>query len=330
MNDIFIDSNKNDQLSLLRGVDLQELLNETEHYLLKYRKNLGIPENITFGIEIEYEGITKILTDIFIKTKLRSWTSKTDGSLSIGGEITSPVMTDDIEYWKQLKKLCNNLTRRGADTTKKAGGHIHLGASILYDDIEAWQTFLKLYIAYENILFRFMYGDKINGRKGIIEYAKPTANILYRCLPEIKVCKSMSDLFDALPTFDRYKSLNFRNVNFNFPSPYKNTIEFRGPNATTNPIIWQNNINAFAKMINSSKTKKIDTEFLDYKLAHEYISYDDNKYLYECVNLKNVLEFIDLVFDNNLDKIYFLRQYLKNFQEVYNSNKTLKSKIFTR
>ena len=32
------------------------------------------------------------------------------------------------------------------------------------------------------------------------------------------------------------------------------------------------------------------------------------------IYVDDALEFVDLIFDNNMDKIYFLRQYLKSFE----------------
>lgn len=48
------------------------------------------------------------------------------------------------------------------------------------------------------------------------------------------------------------------------------------------------------------------------------------------VCLKNISEFLDLVFDNNLDKIYFLRQYLKDFQENYGIKTAVRAKKFVK
>lgn len=48
---------------------------------------------------------------------------------------------------------------------------------------------------------------------------------------------------------------------------------------------------------------------------------------YNLVYLNQALEFVDLIFENNLDKIYFLKQYLKSFEI---DNKPLKkAKPFT-
>lgn len=332
MSNTFINPEKNDNFAFLRGIDLQDLLVETENYLLEYRDKLNLPNDVTFGVELEYEGILRSVTNKFVEKNLRDWHSKGDGSLSSGGEITSPVMIDEIRYWQELKKICEHLSRRKADTLHNAGGHIHIGTCVLGEDIEAWRNFLKLYTAYENIIFRFIYGDKISGRKKLFKYAPPIADSIYRAMPSIDRADSLSDIRLALPTSDRYAALNFCNVDFYNPeSRYeKNTLEFRSPNATTNAVVWQNNINAFAKMLVASRDKVMDEEFLDYKLKHEYLPYSGNEYMYNDVSLKNVLEFVDLVFDNNLDKIYFLRQYLKDFQENYGIKTAVRAKKFVK
>ena len=57
------------------------------------------------------------------------------------------------------------------------------------------------------------------------------------------------------------QALNFCNVDFYKPTcnNKKNTIEFREPNASSNHVIWQNNINTCTKMLNSSRN--LDTDF---------------------------------------------------------------------
>ena len=327
MGSSFITSEKNDDFILLRGRDLQDLLVEVENYFLEYREKINLPSNVTFGVEIEYEGVSRVKTNKFIDKNLKDWISKDDGSLRSGGEVTSPIMKDQVKYWQELKKVCEYLSKKGADTSHNAGGHIHIGANVLGYDVEAWRVFLKLYTVYENVIFRFVYGDKISGRSGLLKYAPPTADFIYRSMPVINKAKSEHDIKNILLllTKKRHVALNFDNVGFR-----KNTFEFRSPNASTNAIIWQNNINAVSKMLVSSKDKVLDEEFLDYKLEHEYFPYSENGYLYDVVNLKNVLEFVDLVFDNNLDKIYFLRQYLKNFQDNYGLSLVIKSKKFVK
>jgi len=331
MKNSFIDPNVNDNFSYLRGLDLQELLLAVEKSYIKYRLKLGLPYNLTFGVELEYEGIFKFISDGYIKRKLYTWDSKRDGSLFFGGEITSPVMCDKEMYWKELKMVCTNLRKRGAVMNKNAGGHIHIGSNILGKDIEAWRSFIKVYILYEPILFRFLYGDKLNGRKGIKKYATPNSSNLYRKLDRLNRASYYQDFLSVAQSLDRYAALNLSNVSFFDPTQtdYKNTIEFRAPNASDDHIICQNNINALAKFLVSSSDNVFDEEFLNYKLS----KYEENRYnelAYNEIMLQEALEFVDLIFDNNLDKVYFLRQYLKSFQDNYGFSYTVKAKKFTR
>ena len=83
-----------------------------------------------------------------------------------------------------------------------------------------------------------------------------------------------------------------------------NTIEFRGANSSDKAIIWQNNVNAVTKLMLAASKDLIDEEKLDYRLVEEPASSN---------NFFNSLELIDTIFDNNLDKIYFLKQYTKTF-----------------
>ena len=51
---------------------------------------------------------------------------------------------------------------------------------------------------------------------------------------------------------------------------------------------------------------------------------------YSLVYMEQVLEFVDLIFDNNLDKIYFLRQYLKSFKTNESENAYPKARTLTK
>lgn len=331
----FISTNQNDIFSSLRGIDLQDLLVQTENFFLEYRDTLNLPEDVTFGIEIEYENVLRIIVTHFVNKNLSEWISKEDGSLTSGGEITSPIMTDKPIYWQELKMICDYLTKKNADTCHNAGGHIHTGCSNLGNDVDAWRIFLKLYICYEHVLFRFMYGENISGRRTLLEFAPPVADKLYRYLDEIDTANDMHAINEALRfiTYSKYYALNFDNAYFydDFVKCDNNTLEYRGYNGCKNAVIWQNNINASTKMQVASRNKMMNEEFLDYKLEYEFNFYSrNNAYLYNEINLKDALEFCDLVFDNNLDKIYFLRQYLKSFQDNYGLKEAVKAKKFVR
>lgn len=328
MNNInnFINLNDNTLFSELKKNDLQELLLQIQKSYLTYRDKINIPDFLTFGIEIEYEGIISKFVNNFINKKHPNWDSRKDMSLFIGGEIVSSPLTDNINTWKELKEICTYLKKRNAITSKNAGGHIHIGAQIFENDITKWQYFIKTYVVYESIIFRFCYGDKINGRKKILKYASPCGYTLYRRLYILNEAKKITELVNFFPS-DKYLALNFSNVHFMKSWHFsKNTIEFRTPNATDEEVIWQNNINMFAKLILSSIMKEIDIDFINYKIDNIDPESFNQKYLYNEIQLQNALEFADLIFDNNLDKIYFLKQYLKDFQNNYGSNTVIKAK----
>lgn len=64
--------------------------------------------------------------------------------------------------------------------------------------------------------------------------------------------------------------------------------------------------------------KSLDEYFLDYKLKKE-----PDKF----VLLPKVLELTDIIFDNDLDKMYFLKQYKKDFSFIEEKKK--KNKVMS-
>ena len=175
-------SNVNDKLSKLRGLDLQELLVSIEKFDLQYRDTLSLPNDVTFGTEIEYEVMDWHIVDKFIDDNYSDWESKDDGSLNSGGEISSPILRDNLKSWNQLKEICDFLKREKAKADDMAGGHIHIGANVVGSNVEKWKKFIKFYIVYESIIFRFAYGDKVKARKKLKKYAPPIADRLYKQL----------------------------------------------------------------------------------------------------------------------------------------------------
>lgn len=333
----FIDPFGNERFSNLRGMDLLDLITNIENIYLVYRKNLGLPENMLFGVEIEYESSSSNKIQTFIKKELADWTWKTDGSLNDdGGEITSPKISDSKKYWLQLQKICQYLKKRKVNTSRNAGGHFHIGANYLGEDIEAWINFLKLYASYEHVLFRFFYGDKLTPRKDILDYAEPTSDLIIEYLDKPLEGENFSEILaEILPAGDKYQAINFINVETEnvLETKSKNTIEFRIPNASVEEVIWQNNINTGAKMMISAQKGMLDEDFLDYKLKNRTIFPLESDAIipaYNEIDLKSALEFVDLAFTKNIDKIYFLRQYLKSFQNNFGIEKVILAKRFIR
>ena len=336
-----ITKDRNDILSKLRGNNLLDYLDFLSDYYLEYRDNINLPNDLSFGIEIEFENVNReLVAEYIMNSSLSSshdkfdygWVIKHDGSLSSGGEVNSPASFDNIKFWEDLKKICLFLKNRNAVMNEEASCHMHYGASYLGNDIDAWRVFLKTYAAYEAVLYRFFYGDMLCARYRLLTFSFPIGSTIYNKLDVLNRITNPKGLLDVVNRSAKYQAINFANVDFdNIDSEhYKNTLEFRIPNATSNHIILQNNINALGKLMLSSKLKLIDEEFIDYKLKNDFVDYESNRHRYSEVLLKDALEFCDVNFDNNLDKAYFLKQYLKDFDNSCDSYHQVTPKVFTR
>lgn len=327
----FIDPKRNDKLSKLNKLELNELLSELDSFYLTYRKNLGLPETVSFGIELEYQNMSNELTKQYLENNVSTWNFVEEKTLDKGGEINSPIMFDEIKYWKELRQVCNYLKQNNADVDMGASTHVHVGVQVLGSCVDNWRKFIKTYIVYESILSRFFYGDKINPRITLMDYAYPIADILYTEIENLNKIENIEELQYIVPR-RQFQAVDFRKIRFYDADSIRNlnTLEFRSPNGTKEEIICQNNINTITKLLLSPSKNMIDEEYLDYRLNNERISSTTNYSLYSDINLDLALELVDMIFDNNLDKIYFLRQYIKDNRISSDCNDTIHSKKFIK
>lgn len=333
----YINPNQNDSFSNMNAIDLQELLYNMENYYLKLRKNIGISESITFGLELEFErSMTACIKSNLRKKGLRNdWILKNDGSLNHGNEINSPILTDTASTWKNLEKVCS-IVKKYATIGENSGGHIHIGSQILGPKAESWFNFMKLWAVYENVIYRFAYGQKLTARLSIMEYAPPISQFLLQDLDKIQSESKQNDIeyiVSMLKWFHRHNALNFENVKNCEYRENKNTIEFRCPNGTLEPVVWQNNVNLIVNLLLYCRNLKFDDDLIEKrrKLNQDIYDLGDIRQmlvLYEEVYLDQALELCDLLFANNYDKVYFLRQYLKSFE--INEKPLVKAKKFIR
>lgn len=317
---------RNTGFSKLRGLDLQEVLLEVEKTIITYRDILYLDSKLFFGLEIEWEGRNKSIIIDYLSKNRGSWVFDEDGSLDTGGEIKSPRLNDKRESWKALKDVCENLKKIAAVADEKTGGHIHFGANIFGDDLEAFLIFLKTYAIYENIFFRFYYGEFLCHRSSSYTRGSKQAWRIRKYIDDIKSIDDLNNHYNFLRS-DRSVAINFQNLKFGHRSIDKNTIELRIPNGSVEEIIWQNNINAFGKFILKTISDKIDRDYIN-RTFLEITEDSINSLLYNEICLSKALEFVDLVFDNDLDKFYFLRQYFKNYEDNYGLEKNKLAKRF--
>lgn len=278
---------------------------------------MGLPRNMTFGVEIEYEDVDKAIIDNIIKREFRDWKSVSDCSLKSGGEIVTPRIRDEKRHWESLYKVCEYLKSNNANTSVNTGVHVHIGAHILGDNINYLRNFAKLYTLYEYILVRFGYGEKLSSKNSLLNYAKPSAYRLFQNFDLVGKKASLADLkkFFELLKNNKEVALNMRRLEM---LPYivdGNTLEFRSFNSTTSPQIIQNEINAVAKLVLAA-TKPISDFY--FRQRENELSYTDSEdeYLATCneIYFYDALFFSDILFDNLFDKLCFLKQYCKDYE----------------
>ena len=316
--EIFDFINKQDNLlfSKLSKKDLEEIIYYLNLYLLEYRKTLNLESKDTFGIEIETEDIIDY-NDIFSAFAIyedEGWTKKEDSSLDDGLEFTSPALSDDKDSWLAIKRVCNIL-KNYSSINDKCAAHVHVGAQILPNNWEIFSRFLLLWATYEDVIYRFCDGEYSITRSGINDYALQCNfdfNEYYNLL-SVRKESIFLQVFNELRKMDN-NAVSFEKCSLLGVYKFNNTIEFRNPNGTLNPVIWQNNINLFIKMLYYVTSDRFNYDII---LNRRRINTKNYLYFsnYNMIHLDNALEFCDLIFNNNLDKVYFLKQYLKNNNE---------------
>ena len=331
----FINPKDNTKLSKLSGLDLQELIILIDEYKIELRNTLNLNKNITFGLELEAEhaNINKIDKKINLYFPNKRWKTNSDGSLIKGVEINSPILTDTKITWLNLDKICSILSSL-ATIDKNSGGHIHVGSQIIGNNKEAWLNFIKTWSIYENIIFRFVYGEYFTYRPSLVRYASPVYKDFKGKYEKLKNTNfNLSEFIHDL-SFERYQAINFDNVSLDQTEKIKvmNTIEFRCPNGTLNPAIWQNNVNFFTKFLLYCTSSNFNNELIEqrYQINNNNFYKFDWRQWYNEINLEQSLELCDMMFSNNLDKINFLKQYLKEIKATNKDKKYPKSLVLTK
>lgn len=311
--------NNNCAISKLSKNSKNALINYINEYYLELRNSIDMSNKETFGFEMEaevfkyskvYELMKKYVFD------LSSWVIKPDNSLYKGYEVVTPILNKSNTSWKDISSICD-IIKNNSKVGTHAGSHIHIGAHALNNDKEAITRLILLLCAYENILYRFAYGEFLNERPGITTYASPCSESWYEMLSVFKNYSYLSSFerIKWLSCNDKNKAINLTNVNSLAEIKEKNTIEFRLFNYTLNPIIWQNNYNLVNHFIKYCNSDSFDYDTILSRIEISRRNFNNLEY-YRMIDSDGAIEFADLIFDKNIDKIYFLRQYLKNMEET--------------
>ncbi len=282
-------------------------------------KEIGLPKDMTFGIEIEAAGEYAFLYTQFPHiNKVWDATNESrdmhypDANLMYIVEASSPILRDQEENVKDIYRICTLLKNGGLEIEENCGGHIHIGADYLTSK-ESYERLIELWCNCEKIFFEICDEPNSIKRYTYDDYATPISNILKEGKIESKYSLGKEDFIRELQEIqgDRYKSINFANV-----GKKASTIEFRIPNGTLNPNVWIENVRLFGRLMQISE----ELGKLDKKDPNEYTSEDRRKmWISTMLTNENVPEndkakfLINLLFDEEeYKKIYFKR---------YNTNK---------
>ena len=325
-------------LSSLSKHSKEQFVKDLKDFYIPYRNNLDLPSDATFGFEIEFNmnGFDEDYKSNFIDENNAAqyffeglgydYPYDVESEENNHIELISPVLVDKEETWQELDNvLCFIKNNDGntnrfleGDISPSCGAHVHVGRNIFNDNPSGWFNFFKLWSIFEDYIFRFTNGEFYNLRIRSIWRADEIKDICHWLLDDFN--KHISCLIDNKKNCINFCSSNNYNINLlqKVDNPNENdkskTIEFRGPNGTLNKVIWQNNTNLFIKLLLACANPNFDVE----KLNH----------LYNNPNDVNELVLCDFIFQDDFDKMCFLRQYYKDFNEPKEEDPSIKSKRF--
>ncbi len=289
----------------------KELIEDVIKTELNYRHLLHFDQKSIFGIEIEMEEIDYNNTERLIKNKLDdSWEIMEDLSLLYGGlEIVSPPLTNRKETWNLLFKLSKTLKYINP-TFQNASFQVNLDVPFQEDKLV---PFLKFFSYYEDILFRLSRGFDFHIRNSALTYALPITPELVRMIRCNNSNEMICSCFDSKRYAIRLKMNQNHLMNRGEILHRKSTIpvsviEFRTPNGTNDALLWQNYINTFYHILQYIASALFDYERLEYNLFHATYRSCINDY--EILHIEKAIEFANLIFKEDIDKIYFLKQYI--------------------
>ena len=311
------DLNKNDYFYEMSMKEKKSLFRYLKKYIIKYKPFLGLNDNMTFGIEIECE----VPCHEFLEKHDLYSNFKVEREMSVGMkgiEFKSTKLHDTESAWDEIKQTCEYL-KLFCDINSRCGGHIHFGADLFDDNDYYIKNLIYLWMAYEDIIYRFGNGEMINTRFSAYRYARPVVNIFDYFILHDELFADIDRFLEVFKNLTRNLGLNFNNYSLYHTNDIldKNTIEVRTPNGSLEEVIWQNNVRFFGKLFEAATNNDLDltrlafnideTDALESKLIKDY----------SMLNFNKALELADLIFDNNGDKLDFLKQYVKNGRNTY-------------
>lgn len=271
-------------------------------------ENQNLANEFTYGIEIEFEGIDLCLVNTKLKEKnLNNWMVESDLSVTednIGGEIVSDILKGSQKDYDELNIVCEILKNNGGYVSEFTGGHIHVGAHVLGNDVKNFKRLLKTWLAFENVIYRFAINDSKKLRAYYMSSAMPYSAKLCEKLRQLDRINSFENLYEYIMKIKESEveyGINLNNLNLvngvrekkdsceelsirefldivfkdeakeqkltlNNEISYRNTIEFTIFNSSLNSEIWKENIIFLKSLLLYVMSPSFDEVMIESKL----------------------------------------------------------------
>lgn len=286
-------------LKSIYNIQTEEFYEKKENFM---KKQISREIFIPFGIEIEMEGIPFEEGKRVIRHKVdENWKMGIDkGLINEIMELSSPVLSNEIETFKKLKKLAKTLQFLNP-TFEHASFQINLDADIFGK--EDFINLLKMFSVYENIIYRFSMGEDEHIRECAFAYAGPIRRLFYNAYHKnIRMEESYKNLIN-----NKFFALSLKTKTRETKDPIK-IVEFRTPNGTYHYDLWFNYITFFSAFLTYIKREDYDKEKIDYLFEH--VKFFTCMQELETIDEKKALQLADFIFTNDEDKKIFYKQYV--------------------
>lgn len=315
VNEPFYSQNKNTSFKIVKNMcNLEKIIND---FRIPYCNQINLPENTQFGLELEFENVllselNNKLEDYQLKNGLehtKDWCVVDDMSVSqmykqdyIGGEVNSPILTGTKKDWKSVADVCDIIQKMDARITQNCGFHAHFDFLKLGITKEELWNLISLWYKYEEVIDGFARGEAKKLRSGVTKNASSIRPYINKLIKYSRVDAFLNGQCVAL---DKNHALNTTHYQDYYNGKYAplTTIEFRIGNGTLNPVIIQNYIRFYGNLLKT--IKQTDKNYSIDKELKEPLYFNMQS------NLDQACEFVDTIFDNNFDKMCFLKQYTK-------------------
>lgn len=282
----------------------KEILENIVSQEFPYRKMLNIPSSISFGYEVEMGINFDEIGDFFRKLETPfGWKHTRDDSFenTYGFEFMSKLYANFVyegraAAFSEIKKASDYFSKLKADFSE-AAFQVNVDSPLKSDEQKF--NFLKFFAAYEDTLYQFSRGYDKKIRDCYILYAHTVGR---KAISSEDIRIIIQDLsgkhFGEICLY----ALRFKMIEG------KNVIEFRQPNGTVDAWLWQNYTNTFLNTLLAFNDGNIDFDKINNYL--ERFKNPDVEIVPTELNIDKALEFANTIFKEDIDKLYFMKQYL--------------------